>query len=99
MNDLILRAQKGDQVALSQMVEENVGLVWNVVKRFSHRGYELEDLFQIGSLGLIKAIKRFDVTLRAAVIHVCSFHDYWRNQTIFEGRWHGKGEPLFKGNC
>ena len=46
---------------MNEIVNENVGLVWNTVKRFSNRGYELEDLFQIGSIGLIKAILRFDL--------------------------------------
>lgn len=45
---------------MNEIVNENVGLVWNTVKRFSNRGYELEDLFQIGSIGLIKAVLRFD---------------------------------------
>ena len=46
---------------MNEIVSENVGLVWNTVKRFSNRGYELEDLFQIGSIGLIKAVLRFDL--------------------------------------
>lgn len=61
MNELILRAQAGENAAMETLIKENVGLVWNVVKRFSNRGYELEDLFQIGCLGFVKAIKRFDV--------------------------------------
>lgn len=61
MNELILRAQNGDNEAMNTIINENVGLVWNVVKRFSNRGYELEDLFQIGSMGFVKAIKRFNV--------------------------------------
>ena len=47
---------------MNVIVNENVGLVWNVVRRFSNRGYEMEDLFQIGSIGLIKAILRFDLS-------------------------------------
>lgn len=46
---------------MNEIISENVGLIWNVVKRFANRGYELDDLFQIGSIGLVKAIKRFDV--------------------------------------
>ncbi len=61
MKELILRAQNGDNEALNTLIKENVGLVWNVVKRFSSRGYELEDLYQIGCLGFVKAVKRFDV--------------------------------------
>lgn len=45
---------------LQTAVEENSGLVWSVVRRFSSRGYDLEDLYQIGCIGLIKAVRRFD---------------------------------------
>lgn len=62
MNELILRAQENDKEALNRLIKENVGLVWNVVRRFSNRGYELEDLFQIGCMGFVKAIKKFDVS-------------------------------------
>lgn len=53
-------AHKGDKKARDQLIEENIGLVWSVVKRFKNRGVELEDLFQIGSIGLIKAVDKFD---------------------------------------
>ena len=55
MNELIERAQNGDEEAMTKIINENVGLVWNVVKRFYNRGYDKEDLFQIGCLGFIKA--------------------------------------------
>ncbi len=57
----IKQAQEGDRDARNQMVEENIGLVWNMVKRFNGRGYDPEDLFQIGCIGLIKAIDHFDL--------------------------------------
>lgn len=60
MNELILRAKAGDSEALSTLVNENVGLIWSIVRRFNNRNYELEDLFQIGSIGFIKAVKGFD---------------------------------------
>ncbi len=47
-------------MSLEQAVKDNSGLVWSVVRRFAHRGYDAEDLYQIGSMGLIKAIRRFD---------------------------------------
>ncbi len=59
---LIQRSHEGDEKAREQLVEENVGLVWCVVKRFYGRGTETEDLFQIGSIGLLKAIDKFDVS-------------------------------------
>ncbi len=60
INELIKLAQQGNEDAKKQLVEENSGLVWSIVKRFSNRGYEAEDLFQIGSIGLIKSIDKFD---------------------------------------
>lgn len=59
--ELVKRARAGDREARNQVVEENVGLVWNMVKRFNGRGYDPEDLFQIGCIGLIKAIDHFDL--------------------------------------
>lgn len=59
---LIEQSHAGDKKAKEQLVEENVGLIWCVVKRFYGRGIEPEDLFQIGSIGLLKAIDKFDVT-------------------------------------
>ncbi|HEY5585507.1 MAG TPA: RNA polymerase sporulation sigma factor SigF [Ruminiclostridium sp.] len=57
---LIINAKAGDKQAQSILVEKNVGLVWSIVKRFHNRGYEIDDLFQIGSIGLIKSINKFD---------------------------------------
>ena len=59
---LIKRSHEGDEKARTQLVEENVGLVWCVAKRFYGRGTEAEELFQIGSLGLLKAIDKFDLS-------------------------------------
>ena len=56
----ILEAQQGNHEIMSKLIESNSGLVWSIVKRFSGRGFELEDLYQIGVIGLIKSIKRFD---------------------------------------
>ncbi len=58
--ELIKRAKNGDKSAQSMLVEKNIGLVWSIVKRFQNRGYETDDLFQIGCIGLIKAINKFD---------------------------------------
>lgn len=59
---LLELAQKGDKEARDRLVQENIGLVWNIVKRFKGRGHEPEDLFQIGCIGLIKAIDKFDMS-------------------------------------
>ncbi len=59
---LINRAHSGDKEARDTLVSENLGLVWSVIRRFAGRGAEMEDLFQIGCIGLIKAIDKFDVS-------------------------------------
>ena len=59
---LIKKSHDGDKEAREKLVEENVGLVWCVVRRFYGRGTEAEDLFQIGSIGLLKAIDKFDLS-------------------------------------
>ena len=58
----IQKAHQGDKAARDQLVMDNMGLVWSIVRRFKGRGYELEDLFQIGSIGLLKAIDKFDLS-------------------------------------
>lgn len=62
MRDLLKKAQKGDTDARERLVNCNLKLVFNLVQRFNNRGYELEDLFQIGCIGLMKAIDKFDLT-------------------------------------
>lgn len=62
VRELILRSQQGDQEARDYLVEKNVRLVWSVVQRFINRGYDPDDLFQIGSIGLLKAIDKFDLS-------------------------------------
>ena len=57
---LIEQAQAGDKNARDQVISGNLGLVWSIVRRFTGRGYEADDLFQLGCIGLIKAIDRFD---------------------------------------
>mgnify|MGYP002562689229 CR=1 FL=1 len=57
---LIEKAQAGDASARKILIEENLGLVHHIVKRFAGRGYEVEDLFQTGTIGLMKSIDKFD---------------------------------------
>lgn len=59
---LIGRAHQGDKEARDTLFEENVGLVYSVARRFMGRGAEMEDLFQIGSIGLLKAVDKFDLS-------------------------------------
>lgn len=60
--DLIVKAQSGDEWARERLVSCNIGLVKSVLKGFTNRGYETDDLFQIGCIGLIKAIDKFDTS-------------------------------------
>ncbi|MBE5882454.1 MAG: SigB/SigF/SigG family RNA polymerase sigma factor [Lachnospiraceae bacterium] len=60
MLELISQAQKGDKQVRDTLIEENLGLVHHIVKRFLNRGYDAEELFQIGCIGLMKAIDHFD---------------------------------------
>lgn len=59
--ELIARAKEGDLDARRQVADENLGLVWSVARRFINRGYDLEDLYQIGCIGLLKSIDKFDL--------------------------------------
>ena len=56
---LITKAQNGDKDALTQILQENNGLIWSIVKKFIGRGYDTEDIYQIACIGFIKAIQRF----------------------------------------
>lgn len=60
--ELIKLAHMGDKEARDTLVFENTGLIWSIVRRFAGRGYELDDLFQIGCIGILKAIDKFDMT-------------------------------------
>lgn len=59
---LIQRSQNGDEEAKAKLVSHNLGLVKSVLKRFLNRGYDAEDLYQIGCMGLVKAIQKFDTS-------------------------------------
>ena len=59
---LIKKAQDGDKEAREQLINDNVGLVWSIVRRYMGRGQEAEDLFQIGVIGLMKAVDKFDLS-------------------------------------
>ena len=58
--ELIKMSQAGEKSAKEQLITMHSGLIWNVVRRFAGRGYEMEDLYQIGAIGLIRAIDKFD---------------------------------------
>jgi RNA polymerase sporulation-specific sigma factor len=62
IKELIRRSQEGDQEARDLIVQKNMRLVWSVVQRFLNRGYEPDDLFQIGCIGLLKSVDKFDLS-------------------------------------
>ena len=57
---LIAQSQSGDEAAAEMLIEENSGLIWSVAKRFTGRGVETEDLYQLGCIGFLKAVNGFD---------------------------------------
>ncbi|AXN37404.1 RNA polymerase sporulation sigma factor SigF [Peribacillus butanolivorans] len=62
LRNLIQRSQSGDQDARNLIVNSNLRLVWSVVQRFLNRGYEPDDLYQIGCIGLLKSVDKFDLS-------------------------------------
>ena len=64
--ELIRQAHEGDKSARDSLVSENLGLVHLVTRRFENRGHDREELFQIGCIGLMKAIDKFDLSLQVA---------------------------------
>ena len=64
--ELIAKAHNNDKEAREKLVTDNLGLIWNIIKRFKGRGTEQEDLFQIGCIGLIKAIDNFNLDMDVA---------------------------------
>ena len=74
--ELIRQAQDGDKKARDKVVSDNLGLVHAIVRRFEKRGHDREELFQIGCIGLIKAI------VKSCIFHLCSAYDH-RGDTAF----------------
>ena len=58
--ELLQAAREGDNRACEQVLEENNGLIWSVVRRYYGRGVEPDDLYQLGCLGFLKAVRGFD---------------------------------------
>ncbi|NLF34424.1 MAG: sigma-70 family RNA polymerase sigma factor [Clostridiales bacterium] len=59
---LLEAARQGDECACTRLIEENAGLIWSIVRRYHNRGVEAEDLYQLGCLGFLKAVRGFDPT-------------------------------------
>lgn len=60
--ELISRSQAGEKEATEALVQENSGLIWAVARRYTGRGTEMEDLYQLGCLGFLKAVEGFDLS-------------------------------------
>ena len=60
ITELIIAAQNGDEIAFDKLVKDNIALVKSVVKKYLNRGIEYDDLYQLGCMGLIKCIKKFE---------------------------------------
>ncbi len=88
--DLIKKAQQGDRYALDEIVNNNMGLVKKIVLRFKDRGCEYDDLVQIGTIGMIKAVKSFDFSFN------CVFSTYAVPLIIGEIRRHLRDDGLIK---
>ena len=82
MRELLLRIQKGDHAAREEFIQGNLRLVLSVIKRFNNRGEPLDDLFQVGCIGLMKAIDNFDLA------HQVKFSTYAVPMIIGEIRRH-----------
>ncbi len=80
----IVKAQNKSEEAMSKLIEQNSGLIWSIVKRFSGRGHGIEDLYQIGCIGLIKAIQRFDVSYNVRISTYAVPYIIRRNKTIYK---------------
>ena len=87
----IIKAQNGDNKALESLIKQNQGLLWSIVKRFTGRGFETEDLYQIASLGFIKCIKKFDTNFD---VRLSTYT--WRNKKVYSRRWTNKSKQSFK---
>ena len=62
VRELLQLTKEGNEEAREKLILDNVGLIWSVVRRFTNRGYESDDLFQVGSIGLMKAVDKFDLS-------------------------------------
>ena len=95
---LIKRSHKGDKDARNILAQQNMGLVYTVARRFNGRGCEMEDLIQIGSIGLLKAIDKFDLSydVRFSTYAVPMIAGEIKRFLRDDGMI--KGQPLFKGD-
>ena len=101
----IKKAQIGNKDAMADLVQNNQGLIWSIVKRFTGRGYELEDLYQIGMIGFIKSVRNFDINFEVklstyAVPYILGEVKRFIRDDELQKEWVAKKgrEPNLRGN-
>lgn len=82
--ELLIKIKNGDEEAREKFIQGNLRLVLSVIQRFNGRGESADDLFQIGCIGLIKAIDNFDITQDVQFSTYRSTYDNWRSKKIFK---------------
>lgn len=80
--ELFERILQGDEKAREEFIKGNLRLVLSVIQRFNNKGEQVDDLFQVGCIGLIKAIDNFDVTQNVQFLNVCGTYDNWGNTQV-----------------
>ena len=83
-NELLIKIKNGDEEAREKFIQGNLRLVLSVIQRFNGRGESPDDLFQVGCVGLIKAIDNFDINQEVQFSTYRSTNDNWRNKKIFK---------------
>ena len=79
--ELFRRIKEGDEEARELYIKGNLRLVLSVIKRFSNSSENMDDLFQIGCIGLIKAIDNLHY-IECKIFHLCSAYDHWRDTKV-----------------
>ena len=97
--DLFVRIKNGDLTARETYIRGNLRLVLSVIRRFSASNENVDDLFQIGCIGLIKSIDNFDPSLDVKIFHLCCTHDHRRNPALPQGQQQCPGQPFSAGYC
>ena len=82
--ELFQKMNEGDPEAREKLISGNLRLVLSVIQRFYGRGENADDLFQVGCVGLIKAIDNFDTSLDIQLSTYRCANDYWRNSKVFK---------------
>ena len=84
--ELLIKIKNGDEEARNKFIQGNLRLVLSVIQRFYGRGENADDLFQVGCVGLIKAIDNFDINQDVQFSTYRCTDDNWWNKKIFEGQ-------------